>query len=226
MDKELLAKAIAKAIIRRDTSLIKPSQEQLTTMLINDIPDDNVTNTVSVVSNSDTVNILIHTTKPHLVPVKAHDDDAGYDMFVDSIECDTERDRIIVHTGVYLDIPKGYHIELVPRSNLTKSEWYIPNAPGIIDTGYHGEILIVFKHRDSLNIGELVNDYDKGPSAHILLAKMKDSFPYAVGDRPAQLLLVKDQAFNFVQVDTIEALGESERGTNGYGSTGGHKSAT
>lgn len=110
-------------------------------------------------------------------------------------ELQAKRNNVtIVHTGLHMAIPEGYMGIVVPRSGLAlKYGIQVMNTPGIIDSGYRGEIMI-----------GLVNHGN-------------EAFHIKEGDRVAQLIIVPFQAPVFLSVDT---LGETERGNGGFGSTG------
>lgn len=100
----------------------------------------------------------------------------------------------VVHTGLHMAIPEGHMGIVVPRSGIAlKHGIQVVNTPGIIDSGYRGEIMIGL-----VNHGNKVYHIDKG-------------------DRVAQLIIVPFRAPAFISVDT---LGETERGDGGFGSTG------
>ena len=150
------------------------------------------------------IDVKIFTKEGAKIPTRAHDDDYGYDIYAYKIEYDYNRDRYIVHTGIHVEIPEGYAIHIYPRSSLSKTEFYIPNAPGIVDAGYRGEILVVFKCRTN-------NCIDKD---------WYDVFPFKEGDRIAQMNIVKSLNINFIEVKDETELSNTERGNYGYGSTG------
>lgn len=70
------------------------------------------------------------------LPIYAKEGDACMDVYAKEIKYDEEKDRVIVHTGLHFALPESYEMELRPRSNLTKTEWYIPNAPGTLDSKF------------------------------------------------------------------------------------------
>ena len=173
------------------------------------------------------------------LPVYAHNDDACCDLYAKFIELDTDLDRIIVHTGLHVEIPKDYEIELRPRSGLAKTEWYIVNTPGTVDCGYRGEIKVVFKCRTNVylfsaiknvidaihlipikeNINRTnVNRFLEYASKKINLVDM--TFPYKEKERIAQILIRKRDVISWEEVDKLSYLSPSERGMKGYGSTG------
>ena len=104
--------------------------------------------------------------------------------------------RHAVATGFALAIPSGYEIQVRPRSGLAlKHGIGLPNAPGTIDADYRGELKIIV-----INYG-------------------REEFAIARGDRIAQLVLAPVTMARWEEAD---ALDDTERGSGGFGSTGGH----
>ena len=127
-------------------------------------------------------------------PARAHDTDAGLDLY--SLESATipPGGRELVGTGVHVAIPPGYVGLICPRSGLAhKAGLTVLNAPGIIDAGYTGEIK--------------VNLHNAGDEVYWA----------ETGTRIAQLVITPVPDAHLVQVDTLES---TERGSNGHGSTG------
>jgi dUTP pyrophosphatase len=129
------------------------------------------------------------------LPEYAHgpQEDAGLD--IRSIESATLKTGVpyALATGLSLEIPSGYEVQIRPRSGLAlKHAITIPNAPATIDPGYRGELKVIL-----LNLGQ--TDYQ----VH-------------AGDRIAQMVLAR-----YEPVDWEEAeLSDSVRGTGGFGSSG------
>lgn len=138
--------------------------------------------------------------KPYL-PAKAHDDDAGFDLRWQPLG-DDERSRGIVlrrghrtllPTGIAVEMPEGYCALVLPRSGLSLKG--MAASVGLIDAGYRGEIGVVMEsfHHDPIHLHP--------------------------GERIAQLVFVQ---LADVETEVVEEkdLSESERGDNGFGSTG------
>lgn len=132
------------------------------------------------------------------LPTYAKDDDACMDVYVHSIEYKNDG-RVVYHTGLHFALLEDYEMEIRPRSSNTKTIAVMQNAPGTLDAGYRGELMIV--HRD-------IDD----PSASIS--------HYGVGDRVAQILVRRRERIIWDEVSTQEELGNTERGNDGFGSTG------
>ena len=92
------------------------------------------------------------------LPVYGKEGDACCDVYATSIEYDETKDRWIVHTGLHFALPDEYEMELRPRSSNTKTELYVPNAPGTLDWGYRGELLIIFKGRTNVHLFRAVEE--------------------------------------------------------------------
>ena len=102
--------------------------------------------------------------------------------------------RTLVPTGLFLEIPEGYEVQVRPRSGLAaKYGITVINAPGTIDSDYRGEVKV-----------PIVNLSD-------------ESFTSAHGERIAQMIFAKYERVTFQQV---EELSDTQRGTAGFGSTG------
>lgn len=185
-----LSKAIANAIIEFNSGLL--TQDELFDKLERDI--DNVS--VKVWREDKSIPL----------PVYGKEGDACCDIYAKSIEHDEEKDRFIIHTGLHFALPEEYEMELRPRSSNTKYDVYIPNAPGTLDAGYRGELLVIFKRRDATVVqeGDIIDDI----------------FPYNPGDRICQLLVRRREEIHWHEVDNLEDLSVSKRGAGGFGSTG------
>jgi len=127
------------------------------------------------------------------VPEPAYDGDAGLDLAA----CDQivlgPGERAVVSTGLAVEIPEGYAGFVQPRSGLAARHGIgIVNSPGLIDSGYRGEIRVVL-----LNTGG-------------------ETFSVEPGMRIAQLVVMPVVAVRLVVVDELAA---SERGVRGFGSS-------
>ena len=131
-----------------------------------------------------------------VIPSYAKEGDAGLDLTAVSLEYDATLDAYVYHTGLAMEIPKGYVGLVYPRSSNRKTDAYMTNHVGVIDSGYRGEVLVTFKNRDK---------------ASLIIA------PYVSGERVAQLIVMSYPTINPVEA---EELSDTERGTDGHGSTG------
>ena len=102
--------------------------------------------------------------------------------------------RAIVPTGLFLEIPAGYEVQVRPRSGLAaKKGITVLNAPGTIDADYRGEVCVILVNLSS------------------------EPFVVEKGERIAQLVLSRHEC---IEWDECRSLSESERGDGGFGSTG------
>jgi len=103
-------------------------------------------------------------------------------------------ERSLVKTGLFVEIPIGYEIQVRPRSGLAfKKGITVLNSPGTIDADYRGEICVLLVNLSS------------------------EPFVIEDGERIAQLVLASHEQASWQEV---EILGDSDRGQGGFGSTG------
>lgn len=148
------------------------------------------------------------------IPLPAYqtDEAACCDLHIKSIEIKDY--RMICHTGLHVALPKGYEMEIRPRSSLTKTRLIIANSPGTVDADYRGEILIIFEGIDNIMFHTYYNNYLNNGTLNDLY------FPYGIGDRCAQLLIRRVEKIEWEEVESLEELGTTKRGDGGHGSTG------
>ena len=130
------------------------------------------------------------------LPTYGKDGDACMDVYVHHVENKPDG-RIVYHTGLHFRLPEDYEMEIRPRSSNTKTHAVMQNAPGTLDEGYTGELMIVHRRIDKYDDPE-----------------------YQVGDRVAQILIRHRERIIWQEVTTQEELGTTERGAGGFGSTG------
>ncbi len=144
------------------------------------------------------VSVLLTRLDPGLpVPAYARPGDAGADLHCTADVVLAPGERALVGTGVAVALPPGFAGFVHPRSGLAaRTGLSVVNAPGTVDAGYRGEILVCLVNLD--------------PRDDIVLRR---------GDRIAQLVVQRVEEARFVEV---AELPPSERGAGGHGSTGGH----
>lgn len=149
--------------------------------------------------------------KKAVIPTKAHDTDAGFDMVAVSQTC--INGFIEYDTGIAAAIPDGYVGLLFPRSSISKYDLVLANSVGVLDSSYRGNIKFRFKPTkpsSSLEIKKCLwwNKVQEVPNQLNI---------YQVGDKIGQLVIMKLPEINLVQVDQLD---DTERGDGGFGSTG------
>jgi dUTP pyrophosphatase len=129
-----------------------------------------------------------------VIPQYAVEGDAGLDLTAISAEKDGYG-NVVYGTGLSIEIPQGYVGLIFPRSSNSKTDLYLTNHVGVIDSGYRGEI--VFKFR--------------------AISGLWDARIHRTGDRVGQLIIIP-----YPQIELVESdeLSDSQRGEGGFGSTG------
>lgn len=153
-----------------------------------------------------------------VIPTYAKDGDAGMDLTATSKSFD-EYGNVVYGTGLAFEIPKGYVGLLFPRSSNAKTELFLTNSVGVLDSGYRGEVM--FKFKSSIRSYNPLKFWwyavVKKDIKKTLKLYNNTCNSYNVGDRIGQLVIVKHPYIELVEVDE---LSETERGAGGYGSTG------
>jgi dUTP pyrophosphatase len=139
------------------------------------------------------VNVLLKA-EPGFEPTYAKPGDAGADLRCTIDAVIPAGARLLLPTGVAIALPDGYVGLVHPRSGLAaKHGITVLNAPGTVDAGYRGEVMVTL-----LNTGS-------------------EDFVVSRGDRIAQLVIQQFEKANFI---AVEMLPGSDRGESGFGSTG------
>ena len=128
-------------------------------------------------------------------PTRAHDGDAGFDLYAAEAARLDPGARASVGTGIAVAIPDGHAGLVLPRSGLAARHGIaLVNAPGLIDAGYRGEVRVLLLNTDA-----------------------DEPFEVTPGDRIAQLMVTPFAAPELVE---LEELDETVRGAGGFGSSG------
>ena len=127
-----------------------------------------------------------------ILPKKANESDAGYDLYSIEDKIVEPKQRIMIRTGISMAIPNNYVGLIWPRSGLAVKHG-IDVLAGVVDSGYRGEVCVILQNH--------------GSQPHEIKA----------GDRIAQILFQKIESFQLEEVETLE---EADRGDSGFGSTG------
>lgn len=128
--------------------------------------------------------------KNAVMPQRMNVGDACFDLVATSMRKDYEHGVVVFGTGLAFELPEGYAMFIYPRSSSYKHYALMANCVGVVDSGYRGEVHVVFRGFDC---------------------------DYEVGDRVAQAVIMPIPCVEYVEA---EELSESERGANGIGSTG------
>jgi len=129
-----------------------------------------------------------------VIPERAYDGDAGLDLSSCESAVLGPGERAIVATGIAVEIPEGYAGFVQPRSGLAARHGIgVVNSPGLIDSGYRGEVRVVLLNTDHAS-----------------------AFAIEPGMRIAQLVVVPVATVRVVEADE---LASSERGSRGFGSS-------
>ena len=132
----------------------------------------------------------------HLLPHYETTASAGMDLRADILGPVILKplDRVIIKTGLFIELPEGFEAQVRPRSGLAaKNGITVLNSPGTIDADYRGEIGV------------------------ILVNLSNEEFTIEKGERVAQLVIAKHER---VEWEAVEILEETVRGAGGFGSTG------
>ena len=140
--------------------------------------------------------IKIFTEKGVNIPVYKTKGSVGFDIESNEDVIIKPGERKLIHTGLYMEIPAGYELQVRPRSGLSLKDGFV-TILGTIDNDYRGEIGV---------IGVNIND--------------TGYFQIDKGDRIAQGVLAPIEIAKFEKVDSIDELSKTDRGTGGFGSTG------
>lgn len=128
-------------------------------------------------------------------PEKAHESDAGFDLFACTSEWSTSQASGLYTefgTGIAVEIPKGYVGLIFPRSSISNTRHSLRNSVGVVDSGYRGEIKLRFSPDDSRG-------------------------SYMAGDKVGQLVFIKLPS---IQLEESQELSPSDRDQKGFGSSG------
>jgi dUTP pyrophosphatase len=159
---------------------------------------DEVKHAVEIYNNNSPENLInVNIQKVHrdaIIPTYAHDDDACCDLYAVEDYTLKKGGKGLLRTGVAIEIPTGYEVQVRPRSGLAfKQGFTVLNAPGTVDAQYRNEIMVL-----GINLGDSLITIRKG-------------------DRIAQMCIKPVYKMQFTEVTQ---LSDSNRGLGGWGSTG------
>jgi dUTP pyrophosphatase len=124
---------------------------------------------------------------------RANPTDAGMDLMSAEEKSIPPLSRVVVSTGISMEIPEGYYGRVAPRSGLAL-KYGIDVLAGVVDSSYRGEIRVILFNTDK-----------------------EETFNIRQGDKIAQMIIEKHYNFDFVEVNELSS---TQRGEGGFGSTG------
>lgn len=133
------------------------------------------------------------------IPTYAKDGDAGLDLYAAAEPVKTMDQRgyyLTFKTGIAVEIPQGYVGLIYPRSSISKTSLTLSNCVGVIDSGYRGEITLIY--RDNVS-------------------GFTPRLQYKAGDKIAQLMIMP---YPKIEFELVEELTSSERADGSFGSSG------
>ena len=152
------------------------------------------------------------------IPSYAHETDAGMDIYSPSEYTIGPGETVIIPTGIKAAIPEGYALLIQPRSGQSaKTKLRVANTPGLIDSGYRDEIGVIVENIEP-PFKDIDYEFDNNGEIHIKSILHGEAYTIAEGQRFAQMRLVRVPKANFVEVSSVNEIGEDRNG--GFGSTG------
>ena len=142
------------------------------------------------------MNVKVYNESPNSLPQYETSGAAGLDVKANENVTIKPGERVLVKTGLFVEIPEGYELMVRPRSGLAiKHGITVLNSPGCVDSDYRGNIGVILINHGS-------NDFE-----------------VRIGDRIAQLVLNKVEQIDWQTVISKDELSNTNRGSGGFGST-------
>lgn len=164
-----------------------------------------------------------------VLPERAKEGDVGYDLIaINDGEMKYDDYGLLVYiqykTGLAIDPPEGYYVEIFPRSSITKTGLILGNSIGLVDEGYRGELLLRFKFPNTINNNFLDGkDLEGNDLIEGMLETLRYRYEqspaktrYKKGDKIGQLVIRKAIHMDF---EEVEELSDTDRSDGGFGST-------
>jgi dUTP pyrophosphatase len=144
------------------------------------------------------LNLPYYKSNPDAVsPKYAYQTDSGFDLFSSEEQWIFGFDRALIPTGLHMDIPEGYEIQVRSKSGLAlKQGLMVLNSPGTVDQGYTGEIQV------------------------IMFNTTKNKIKIEKGQKIAQAVLCPVVSGKWIELIEKDSINEKDRNQNGFGSTG------
>jgi dUTP pyrophosphatase len=149
-----------------------------------------------------------------VLPSKASSLDVGYDcVAIDGGIVSPDGRFVEYRTGLAIQVPVGYHVELFPRSSISKYDLLLCNGVGLVDNGYRGELRFRFKFVPPMatHFSAILAVTESGKDGY-------DRKQYEKGDKIGQIVIRKSNTE--FEVEEVHDLTQTDRGEGGFGSTG------
>ena len=132
--------------------------------------------------------------KEAILPHYVHEGDAGMDVYSIENHIINPQEITLVKTGLAFEIPKGYEIQVRPKSGLAlKHGITLTNSPGTLDSGYRGELGVILQNEG------------------------RNPYEVKKGEKIAQIVLSK---YEEAEIEEVSEINETSRSNGGFGSTG------
>lgn len=152
------------------------------------------------------------------MPEYARAGDAGLDVRANEEVTIAPGETVLIPTGIKMAIPKGYEVQIRPRSGLSlRTKLRIANSPATIDSSYRGDVGLIVENTEP-RIKDITYTFDEDGRPVITGIEHGASITIGKGERIAQLVLSEVCAASFYKVDSVDNIGEDRGG--GFGSTG------
>ncbi|MFD2868487.1 dUTP diphosphatase [Kurthia populi] len=169
-------------------------------------------------------------TETAVMPVKAHPTDSGFDLFADEEVVIEPNETIAVSTGIAIALPDGYEAQIRPKSGIT-SKTDLRVQLGTVDEPYRGEVKVIVDNKALPNyrVDEVNGRLIVAPQETTIIENLAceeiqfcESFPensilIERGTKIAQMVIAPVAHPEIIEVDELD---ETDRGANGFGSTG------
>lgn len=141
-----------------------------------------------------------------IIPTKGTKGAAAFDCYART-DMVVKNQAVLVPLGFAIEIPEGYHAEIIPRSSIgLKTPLRAPHSVGIIDSDFRGEVCAEYECKGMLRVALIGGTYIA-----------PDTYEIKAGDRICQMVIKRNED---VELVTAGELSETERGESGWGSTG------
>ena len=157
-------------------------------------------------------------TETAVIPVKAHPTDSGFDLFADEVVVIEPGETAVVKTGIAIALPPNHEAQIRPKSGVT-SKTDLRVQLGTVDEAYRGEIGVivdnVFSYMKESNVNYVFDI--KVETLHCCEEYAFGTYVIQKGDKIAQMVIAP---VAYPQISVVEELDATDRGENGFGSTG------